>query len=245
MFCGLIGMALGAEGVGEEPGDEALVTAAQRGSAEAFARLHKRYYARIYRLAYLKTSNASDAEDVAGETFLRAIAHLPRFRFEALPSGCRSLYPWLHRIALNLIADGGRQRPPQGLVSLDAPTAQELRAVLASGDTAPTPQELLERREVQQMVREAIAALPADQGEILIYRFLGELSLREAAPLMRRSESAAKSLLHRATVSLREELSRRLAAMENPVARYATPHVRKEATPDVGATVMAYRRRDG
>ena len=125
-------MAFGAEGAGDEPGDEALVTAAQRGSAEAFAKLHSRYYTRIYRLAYLKTGNASDAEDVAGETFLRALAHLPRFRFAALPSGRRSLYPWLHRIALNLIADGGRQRPPQGLVSLDAPTVQGLRALLAS-----------------------------------------------------------------------------------------------------------------
>ena len=68
------------------------------------------------------------------------------------------------------------------------------------------------------MVRDAIAALPADQGEVLIYRFLGDLSLREIAPLMRRSESAAKSLLHRAVVALREELARRLTAIENPAA---------------------------
>ena len=244
MFCGLIGMALGAEGVGDEPGDEALVRAAQRGSAEAFAKLHKRYYTRIYRLAYLKTNNVCDAEDVASETFLRALAHLPRFRFDALPSGRRSLYPWLHRITLNLIADSGRQRPPQGLVSLDAPTAQGVQALLSSGGAAPTPQEIVERREVQQMVREAIAALPADQGEVLIYRFLGDLSLKEIAPLMQRSESAAKSLLHRAVVALREELSRRLAAMENPAARFDAARVEREAL-DAGATVLVGRRHGG
>ena len=237
MFCGLITMALGVECAGEEPGDEALVAAAQRGSAEAFAKLHSRYYTRIYRLGYLKLGNASDAEDIAGETFLRALAHLPRFRFAALPSGRRTLYPWLHRIALNLIADSGRQRPPAGTVSLDEPTVRGLRALLASCDPSGTPQEIVERREVQQMVRDAIAALPLDQGEVLIYRFLGDLSLREIAPLMRRSESAAKSLLHRAVVALRAELEQRLVTIE------ATgPRVRKEATPDAGEILMASRR---
>ncbi|MBV9852351.1 MAG: sigma-70 family RNA polymerase sigma factor [Armatimonadetes bacterium] len=240
MFCGLIVMALGAERGAEEPSDEALVTAAQRGSAEAFARLHGRYYARVYRLAYLKLGNASDAEDVAGETFLRALAHLPRFRFASLPSGRRSLYPWLHRIALNLIADSGRQRPPMGTVSLDEPTVRGLRALLTSCDAGPTPQEIVERREVQQMVRDAIAALPADQGEVLIYRFLGELSLREVAPLMRRSEAAAKSLLHRAVVALRAELERRLVVENSAVA--SPSRARKEARPDVGETVLVGRR---
>ena len=203
---------------GDRDSDLALVTAAQHGDSAAFAKLHTRYYRRIYQLAYLKTNNASDAEDVASETFIRALSGLRRFRFGT--GGTQpSFYPWLHRIAVNLVIDSARQRPPSGVVSLDAPLVQGIRLLLgeqySSVDGVGTsPQEIVERREVQQLVRSAIAVLPPDQGDALIYRFLGELSAQEMAPLLGRSESAVKSLLHRAVVALRAEIERRLAAIE-------------------------------
>ena len=170
-----------------------------------------RYYKRIYHLAYLKTNNAQDAEDVASETFVRALASLGRFR---LKDEHPSFYPWLHRIALNLIVDSCRQRPPSGIVSLDAPVIEGMRTLLDSPlpGMSASPQEIVERHEVQQLVRSAIAALPADQGDVLIYRFLGDLSAKEIAPLLGRSEAAVKSLLHRAVVSLKREIERRVDA---------------------------------
>jgi len=220
-----------------EVSDAQLVAQAQRGRAEAFGVLHTRYYSRIYRLAYLKTNNASDAEDVASETFARALAYLPRFKFQAAPKGgAPSLYPWLHRIALNLIVDSHRQRPPSGVVSLDAPLIAGMRGMLADalaetqsfgGAPMPTPDEIVQRHEVQQLVRGAIAALPPDQGDVLVYRFLGELSPREIAPVMGRSESAIKSLLHRATVALRSEIERRLEAIERLEATRQTPQAER------------------
>jgi len=200
---------------GGESDDAALIAAAQRGDVQAFGALHKRYYQRVYHLAYLKTSNAQDAEDVASETFIRALASLSRFR---LREGHTSLYPWLHRIAINLIVDSCRQRPPSGIVSLDAPVIAGMRVLLDQRlpgvDESPSPQEIVERHEVQQLVRSAIATLPADQGDVLVYRFLGDLSPREIAPLLHRSESAVKSLLHRATLALKHEIERRVDAVE-------------------------------
>lgn len=192
--------------------DAALIAAAQSGDAEAFGTLHARYYKRIYHLAYLKTNNAQDAEDVASETFMRALANLSRFR---LDKGHVSFYPWLHRIALNLIVDSCRQRPPSGIVSLDAPVIEGMHALLdAQPNSAQSPQEIVERHEVQQLVRSAIAALPPDQGDVLIYRFLGDLSTKEIAPLLNRSEAAVKSLLHRAILALKREIERRVEAVE-------------------------------
>jgi len=212
--------------------DSKLVAAAQRGDAAAFAALHDRYYRRIYHLAYLKTNNAADAEDVASETFIRALANLPRFRFGAgQSSSSPSLYPWLHRIALNLIIDSSRQRPPSGVVSLDAPLVHGMRSLLsevAGDENSRSPQEIVERHEVQQLVRNAIAALPADQGDVLIYRFLGDLSVKEMAPLMHRSESAVKSLLHRAVVALRAEIEGRLDAVERLESGRRTASSREE-----------------
>jgi RNA polymerase sigma-70 factor (ECF subfamily) len=226
------------------PNDDVLIKSAQRGSADAFAALHARYYSRIYRLAYLKTNNASDAEDVASETFLRALSSINRFHFpEGQPRSGATFYPWLHRIACNLIVDSARRRPPTPIVSLDAPVIEGMRQLLAdrvSGDDADLgPQEIIERREVQQLVRDAIASLPDDHGDVLILRFLSELSLREIAPMMGgRTESAIKSLLHRAVVALRAELKSRLAAAErmdttrartNPHGKEALQHVGRDS----------------
>lgn len=206
-------------GAGSTVSDQALVKAAKRGDSQAFATLHARYYSRIYRLAYLKTNNASDAEDVASETFLRAFASLPRFDFKG-PSDSNSLsfYPWLHRIAINLIVDTNRHRPQAQIVSLDAPLIAGMRDLLSDrlsdSDESVNPQDIVERNEVQELVRSAIASMPQDYGEVLIYRFLGELSLKEIAQNMDRSESAIKSLLHRAVVNLRSDISKRLDSIE-------------------------------
>ena len=193
--------------------DAALVAAAQRGDVNAFGALHTRYYLRLYHLAYLKTNNVQDAEDVASETFVRALANLSRLR---LKDDEASLYPWLHRIAINLIVDGHRKRPPSGVVSLDAPLIAGIRTLLDTEDFSqgPTPHDIAERHEVQQLVRAAIAALPEDQGDVLVYKYLGDLTLKEIAPLLGRSEAAAKSLLHRAVLSLRREIERRVDAVE-------------------------------
>ena len=211
LFCGLTAALPGWRG--GELSDAALIAAAQRGDVKAFGTLHTRYYTRVYHLAYLKTHNAQDAEDVASETFVRALAHLSRYRAKDEDA---SVYPWLHRIALNLIVDGSRRRPPSGVVSLDAPVISGIRTLLDSAlpGAGPTPHEIAERHEVQQLVRSAIAALPEDQSDVLIYRYLGDLSLREIAPLLSRSEAAAKSLLHRAVVNVRREIERRVDAVE-------------------------------
>ena len=244
-LCGLTATVPTERPAPDGPSDGALIAAAQRGDAAAFGTLHARHYRRIYHLAYLKTNNAQDAEDVASETFMRALASLGRFRLKPDPEGGPvSFYPWLHRIALNLIIDGHRQRPPSGVVSLDAPVIEGMRALLDSRlpDGALSPQEVVERHEVQQLVRSAIAALPPDQGDVLIHRFLGDLSTREIAPLLGRSESAVKSLLHRATLALRREIEQRVEAVERlesgrdrrPVRPAQNPQQQKEETQYVG-----------
>ena len=182
--------------------DRKLVEATLAGDTDAFTVLHRRYYARVYRLALFRCQNPSDAEDIAAETFVRAIAHLSTYRFQG-----ESLFPWLSRICTNLVADMGRRRSPTALVSLDTPTADGLRALLEGmpGD-APDPYEMAERHETQALVRAAIASLPADQADAVLLRFLGDLSLKEIGAAIGKTEGAIKSLLHRAILSLRRTL---------------------------------------
>ena len=184
------------------PSDRSLVDATLRGDSDAFALLHKRYYARVFRLALLRCRNQADAEDVASETFVKAIAHLPSYQFRG-----ESLLPWLARIAANIANDQGRKFRGATFVSLDtAEAARGVRAVIEGLPQAPDPHTLAERGETQALVRAAIARLPSDQADAIMLRFGGDLPLREIALSLNRSEGAVKSLLHRALVNLRQTL---------------------------------------
>ena len=77
------------------PPDDELIAAAQRGGQAAFAEIVRRYQRAIYRVAYALTRNASDADDLAQETFVRAWGAIGRFERG------QPLYPWLARIATN------------------------------------------------------------------------------------------------------------------------------------------------
>lgn len=189
----------------ENESDRELVARVIAGETEAFSVLHKRYHGKIYRLAYLQTHNEDDAKDIAAETFCRAFQRLRQIQFE----GGESVYPWLHRVAANLVVDLCRKS--RRVVSLDAELIDEVETFLdCMEDAAPSPEALLERHEVQMLVRSAIAGLSRDQQEVITYRFLGDLSVKETAESMHRSEAAVKSLTHRGLVALRGELLDRL-----------------------------------
>ena len=183
--------------------DQVLVERVKKGDVRAFEMLHRRYYPRIYRFAFLRLSNADDAADVASTAFCRALNKIGSYQFRRTTS----LYPWLHQIASNLVIDLLRDRPAGGMLSLDAQVADDVDSFLeylpADG---PSPQALVERSEVQAVVREAIDKLPADQARAISLRFLGDLSIREIAHALDRSEGAVKSLLHRALQGLRQHL---------------------------------------
>jgi RNA polymerase sigma-70 factor, ECF subfamily len=187
---------------GEEVSDKLLVQQTLAGDSHALAILHKRYYARLYRLALFRTRSVADAEDIAAETFLKAIDHFPSFRFQG-----ESLFPWLSRIATNLTIDQQRRQKTTPLLSYDQRTADDVRTLLDALEIdGPDPHALAERGETQALLKSAIEKLPADQADAVLLRFGGDLSLQEISATMGRSEGAIKSLLHRGLVNLRKSL---------------------------------------
>lgn len=212
--------------------DKALVERVKTGDVRAFEMLHRRYYPRVYRLAYLRLGNAEDAADVASETFRRALQRIDSYQFRRAPT----LYPWLHQITSNLIIDHVRRLPAGGMLSLDAQAAEDVDSFLeylpAEG---LNPQELVERGEVQEMVRLAINQLPPDQARAVTLRFLGDQSIREIAQALDRTEGAVKSLLHRALQGLRQHLKTYVAGAQNSTdgaMRVAAPQKAQDNAPE-------------
>lgn len=183
------------------PTDKALVQRTLAGDSEAFTLLHRRYYARVYRHALFRCRTTADAEDIAAETFVKAVHYLPQYRFRG-----ESLLPWLCRIATNLVIDQGRRNHGQPPLSLEG-AAEDVRTLMESlHDEGPNPHELAERHETQSLIRAAIATLPEDQAHVILLRFGGDLSILEISHELGRTEGAVKSLIHRGLVNLRKIL---------------------------------------
>src|SRR5215213_3178627 len=109
--------------------DAAAVALARDGDSEAFRALVERHSRAVFRLAHRMTGNASDAEDVVQETFLRAYKQLGRFESRA------NFSTWLHRIAVNCSIDLIRARPHREAAH-DAPDLEDYGATVERTDTA-------------------------------------------------------------------------------------------------------------
>lgn len=169
--------------------DEArLIEAAKRDRA-AFAALYDRYFDQIYSYCYYHLGRREEAEDLASETFQRALEGLDEFEWRGIPYSA-----WLYRVASNLMSKR-RRRPPW--VELPDPVA-------APGEN--DPERLWLRREQGDALHRAVRKLPLDQRQAVLLKFEGHLKNKEIGVIMGRSEGAVKLLLFRAVHGLRRRM---------------------------------------
>jgi len=169
---------------------KSLVRKAQKGDAESFGIIYEIFAERIYRYIYLKTSSREEAEDLTQQVFVRAWEALPQFEFKKNPFSS-----WLYSIARNLITDFYRKKKPD--FSLDSENALEM----------PDDLDLTERLIIQDEVRqvfEAINQLPLEQKDLLLLRFVDDLSYDEIASIMNKSPLTLRVIQHRALKRLKE-----------------------------------------
>ena len=170
-----------------------LIEAAQRDRA-AFAPLYERYVDQIFAYAHTLTRNRELAEDVTASTFAKAIEDLPRFEWRGVPYSA-----WLYRVAANVVA---RQARRPAWLDLDEHQPVETQS----------PEQIVEQRDREASVRDAVATLPDDQRQAVLLRFGGDLRNREIGEIMGRSEGAVKLLTFRAMTALRKQLGAPLPA---------------------------------
>ena len=181
------------------PTDEELVAAFQDGDASAFDQLVRRWDRRIHGAIYRVVGADEDARDLCQEAFLKAYRGLGTFKREARFSS------WLYQIALNVCRDRIRRRRGKVSVSLD-----ELDD---SGDvrlraSAPSPLELVEARDLSRMVETAMAALTADEREVIVLKEYQGLTFPEIAEALEVPLSTVKTRLYRGLAQLRHRLER-------------------------------------
>ncbi len=185
--------------VGVDPSDVDLVKAYRGGDIHAFEELHRRYVASIYRLVRRKLGDALLAEDIAQETFMKALRMMDRVDDSFNFGG------WVHTVARNLCFDELRRRQRDLRVDSGDEDDADLLASLPSTARGFDPVEVQESNELRRQVWAVSQRLPEKYRLVLTLRELQDLSYRQIARSLNMSESAVETLLYRARLRFKEE----------------------------------------
>lgn len=172
--------------------EDTLVQKAQRGDREAFGTLYDLYISKIYRFVYLKVSDKTEAEDITQQVFIRAWENINSFVFQGFPFSS-----WLYRIAHNAIVDSYRTK--KNTVAIELVSESEIAYITEHTKALDTKQEMLR-------VMRALKKLKSDEQSILVMRFIDELSNKEVASALGKTEGSVRVIQHRALKQLKKYL---------------------------------------
>lgn len=188
-----------------------ILARAKRGELDAFEELVRRYEKRVYAVALRSSGSPEDAADIVQEVFLRAWRSIESFR------GDSGFSTWLFRITMNLCVDFARHKQAQPQTQSMVDEEENERPM---PDTAPTPEEHLENRELGRELAAALEEISEEHRRIVLLRDVSGMSYTEIAEVLEISEGTVKSRLSRARIALRKVLLKRgnlfLSAASNP-----------------------------
>jgi RNA polymerase sigma-70 factor (ECF subfamily) len=172
------------------------------GEKELFHELIRPYERMVYLTLLAMVKNEAEAEDAAQEAVISSYRYLSSFR------GHAKFSTWLTTIAIN----EGRKRLRKAKTAAEESIEEE--AERQEGDFTPAPLtdwrevplEALERKELREALRAAVAELPDIYRHVFILRDLEELNIEETAQAMGISVGVVKVRLHRARIMLQKRL---------------------------------------
>lgn len=167
-----------------------LVERAKDGKVQAFGLLYEHYLPKIYRFVLLKVSHREEAEDLTHQVFLKAWENIEQYEFKGYSFGS-----WLYQIARNVTIDYYRDRTPRE-VSLEA------LAIELPSETDPLDG-VQKKLDWSKLVK-ALKELKEVEREVLIMRFVDDLSIKDVADAIGKTEGAIKLIQHRAIKSLKK-----------------------------------------
>ena len=167
------------------------------GDADAFEHIVKKYEKKVYNLALRYLKNRDDALDLSQEVFIQVYNNLAQFR------GDSQFSTWIYRVTYNKCVDMLRktQKLRRNVVmSTDDENFFETR------DCRASIEEDYEGRETLVTVMKIIDTLPSEQRDVVILRYIKDLSYSQIADVLEIAEGTVKSRLNRARLKIKEQL---------------------------------------
>jgi RNA polymerase sigma-70 factor (ECF subfamily) len=165
-----------------------LVARAKAGDPAAFDELVRKYRPRVYSLALHLTGQASDADDITQDAFLKAYHKLPEFE------GRSEFFTWIYRITLHRALNSKRDRKRRRTVPLDDPRLVAAVAVDSHGD----PERAAQLRDRYRALLEAFDRLSPLLQTTVVLTTLQGLSYKEAAVVLETTEGTIAWRIHEA-----------------------------------------------
>lgn len=176
--------------------EHALIHRAKTGDTDAFNPLVVKYQPRIYTFIRKQVKEVETAKDLMQETWLKAFRAIDTFRADSAFSS------WLYRIAENVCIDYFRKQ--QKAYDIEPlPTADERRIT----ETHSDPCRDLERQELRVYLRAAIQRLTQTRKQVFLLYYAQDLSIKQIALRLKKSEGTIKSHLRNARLQLQEYLT--------------------------------------
>ena len=166
---------------------EELALRAQKGCRESFAELVERYGIRLFKFLRYKTNNLQDAEDLVQEAFVRAYENIQRYR------SSWKFSTWLFTIAARLAYSHFRR----------SRSFQTVGRIESSG---PEPGQMVVEKETRQSLWALARGLSMNQYQALWLKYGQDMSIKEIAMVLRKSQVNVKVLLYRARINLAKRL---------------------------------------
>ncbi len=185
--------------------DLKLVKLVQKGNQYAFDHLVKKYQGKVLQLVARYVSDRSEALDLVQETFIKAYLAMPNFREES------EFYTWLYRIAINTAKNYlifTKRRPPLLDIDVDF-TENVLGQTLIK--TIETPENTLLRDELEEVILEAVNALPDELRMAFVLREFDEMSYEEIAEVLQCPVGTVRSRIFRAREAINETIDSHLS----------------------------------
>ena len=168
----------------------------KKGSQAAFRTLVEQYSQKVISTCYSFSNSTDDAEDIAQEVFLEVYRSIHLFKSQA------ELDTWIYRIAVNKSLDFLRKQKRKKRIA-------DLKQLFQLKNTPQsTPDRHLEQKERKEILKNQIRLLPENQRIALVLSQYDKMSNKQIAEIMRTTESAVESLLHRAREKLKKNLQK-------------------------------------
>ena len=177
--------------------DLELIPRYKQGDLEALDLLVGRYRKQMFSYILNMMGSHGEADEIFQEVWLKVIRKIDHYHN-------KNFFGWLIRITHNAVIDHIRRRKPN--VSIDAESADGATLADVLPDNGPAPHDNLQKKDIEQRVRDAVAMLPDNQREVFLLRTQTELPFKTIAEIQGISINTALARMQYALTKLREPL---------------------------------------
>jgi|GraSoiStandDraft_5_1057265.scaffolds.fasta_scaffold01258_9 RNA polymerase sigma-70 factor (ECF subfamily) len=189
----------------ESMSDAALVELVLNGDQDVFAVLVERYKDAVQNLAYRMLGNATEAEDITQETFVRAYTQLSTYK------PVHKFSTWLLSIASHLAIDQLRRRRFLALPLEDVPFLEWIV------DVGVSPEQFALQGEQQDEMQQYLQMLPGKYRAVIVLRYWHDFSYEEIAQALNLTQPLVKARLHRARELLARYMKKNITNEEEQI----------------------------